>query len=190
VLQLGQQDTESLLMPNLIVDEQRGTAHIRGRRRHADEHHRRELRPHPPGVHRVFGRRGHQPSISVGDVHGHALPGSPLHAHQPLAVLREVAPAELEAPLVAHPREADVGRHDERRGEVPVAAVVPRGAVGEADAEEIMSWVAERVAPQKRIRAVRFVDAIPRTPSRKLLRRLLAEQGRADSGTRSGKGVK
>jgi acyl-coenzyme A synthetase/AMP-(fatty) acid ligase len=37
-----------------------------------------------------------------------------------------------------------------------------------------MAWVAERVAPYKRIRAVRFTDALPRTPAGKLLRRLIA----------------
>jgi acyl-CoA synthetase (AMP-forming)/AMP-acid ligase II len=93
----------------------------------------------------------------------------------------QVAPAELEALLVAHPRVADaavVRRPDERHGEVPVAAVVPRGMAGEVDAEGIMAWVAERVAPHKRLRAVRFVDEIPRTPTGKLLRRLLTERGR------------
>ena len=94
-----------------------------------------------------------------------------------------VAPAELEALLVAHPRVADaavVGRPDERHGEVPVAVVVPRETAGEADTEEILAWIAERVAPHKRLRAVRFVDKIPRTPSGKLLRRLLAERVRPD----------
>ena len=38
-----------------------------------------------------------------------------------------------------------------------------------------MAWVAERVAPHKRLRAVRFADAIPRTPAGKILRRLLRE---------------
>jgi acyl-coenzyme A synthetase/AMP-(fatty) acid ligase len=41
-----------------------------------------------------------------------------------------------------------------------------------------VDWVAARVAPHKRIRDVRFVDAIPRTPSGKLLRRMLVEQDR------------
>jgi acyl-coenzyme A synthetase/AMP-(fatty) acid ligase len=41
-----------------------------------------------------------------------------------------------------------------------------------------MDWVARRVAPYKRIRAVRFVAAIPRTPSGKILRRVLVEQER------------
>lgn len=87
----------------------------------------------------------------------------------------QVAPAELEAVLATHPAVADaavVGRPDAVTGETPVAAVVRRG---ELDADELMAWVAERVAPYKRIRAVRFVDAIPRTPAGKILRRALVE---------------
>ncbi len=90
----------------------------------------------------------------------------------------QVAPAELEALLSTHPAVADVAvipRPDETHGEIPVAAVVRRGEVGE---DELMAWVAERVAPHKRIRAVRFVDAIPKTPSGKILRRILVEQDR------------
>jgi acyl-coenzyme A synthetase/AMP-(fatty) acid ligase len=41
-----------------------------------------------------------------------------------------------------------------------------------------MAWVAGRVAPHKRIRGVRFVEAVPRTPSGKLLRQALIEQER------------
>jgi acyl-CoA synthetase (AMP-forming)/AMP-acid ligase II len=90
----------------------------------------------------------------------------------------QVAPAELEAVLAAHPAVADaavVGRPDAITGEAPVAAVVARDAL---DAQELMAWVAERVAPYKRIRAVRFVDAIPRTPAGKILRRALIEEER------------
>jgi acyl-CoA synthetase (AMP-forming)/AMP-acid ligase II len=86
----------------------------------------------------------------------------------------QVAPAELEALLSAHPGVADaavIGTPDERRGEVPVAVVVPREELGAAD---LLAWFAERVSPYKRIRAVRFTDSIPRTPSGKVLRRLLA----------------
>ena len=85
----------------------------------------------------------------------------------------QVAPAELEAVLSAHPtvvESAVVGRPDERRGEVPVAFVVARG---EADGDALMAWVAERVAPHKRLHDVVFVDRLPRTPAGKLLRRLL-----------------
>jgi acyl-CoA synthetase (AMP-forming)/AMP-acid ligase II len=85
----------------------------------------------------------------------------------------QVAPAELEALLVTHPAVADaavIRRPDERRGEVPVAVVVRRGDVAEA---ELIAWAGERVAPYKRLHAVRFADAIPRTPSGKVLRRVI-----------------
>jgi acyl-coenzyme A synthetase/AMP-(fatty) acid ligase len=51
---------------------------------------------------------------------------------------------------------------------------------------KLIAWVAGRVAPHKRIRAVRLVREIPRTPSGKILRRLLVEADRAElagSGT-------
>ena len=88
----------------------------------------------------------------------------------------QVAPAELEAVLLRHPAVVDaavVGRPDARRGEVPVAFVV---AVGEVRPDELIAWAGERVAHYKRPRAVRFTDAIPRTPSGKVLRRVLREQ--------------
>ena len=90
----------------------------------------------------------------------------------------QVAPAELEALLLTHPRVADaavIPRPDAPHGEIPVAVVVPRG---EIEGDDLMAWVAERVAPHKRVRAVRFVDAIPKTPSGKILRRILVEQER------------
>ena len=89
-----------------------------------------------------------------------------------------VAPAELEALLLTHPDVADaavVPRPDERAGQVPVAVVVPAGDLDERD---LVAWVADRVAPHKRIRAVRLVDAIPRTPAGKILRRRLVEEDR------------
>jgi acyl-CoA synthetase (AMP-forming)/AMP-acid ligase II len=91
----------------------------------------------------------------------------------------QVAPAELEAVLGMHPAVAEcavVPRPDERCGEVPVAVVVPRTAV---EPGELLAWVATRVAPHKRLRAVRFADAIPRTPAGKILRRLVRESERA-----------
>jgi len=90
----------------------------------------------------------------------------------------QVAPAELEALLVTHPQVADaavIPRPDASHGEIPVAVVVRRG---EVEADDLMSWVAERVAPHKRIRVLRFVEAIPKTPSGKILRRILVEQDR------------
>lgn len=88
----------------------------------------------------------------------------------------QVAPAELEALLAEHPQVADaavIGRPDERTGEAPVAFVVARGPL---DTEEVRAWVAERVAPYKRLADVRVVDALPRTPAGKLLRRALYER--------------
>jgi len=53
---------------------------------------------------------------------------------------------------------------------------VPRGAL---DAEALMAWVAERVAPYKRVRLVETIDEIPRSPSGKILRRVLARREHA-----------
>jgi acyl-CoA synthetase (AMP-forming)/AMP-acid ligase II len=92
----------------------------------------------------------------------------------------QVAPAELEQLLCAHPAVADaavVPRPDPEAGEVPVAYVARRA---EATAEELLAWVAERVAPFKRLRDIRFVDQVPRSPTGKLLRRVLVEVERAE----------
>jgi acyl-CoA synthetase (AMP-forming)/AMP-acid ligase II len=92
----------------------------------------------------------------------------------------QVAPAELEALLATHPAVADaavLGRQDPDAGEVPVAVVVPRPGA-DPDPDGLLAWVAERVAPYKRLRAVRLADALPRTPSGKLLRRALRDQDR------------
>jgi acyl-CoA synthetase (AMP-forming)/AMP-acid ligase II len=85
----------------------------------------------------------------------------------------QVAPAELEALLRTHPSVADaavIGVPDERAGEVPKAFVVARGPIA---ADELIAWVADRVAPHKRIRAVELIDEIPKLASGKILRRLL-----------------
>jgi acyl-CoA synthetase (AMP-forming)/AMP-acid ligase II len=91
----------------------------------------------------------------------------------------QVAPAELEHLLLTHPAVADaavVPRPHPEAGEVPVAHVALRGP---ATAEELLGYVAERVAPYKRIRDVRITEAVPRSPSGKLLRRVLVEAERA-----------
>lgn len=85
----------------------------------------------------------------------------------------QVAPAELEALLCTHPQVVDaavIGRADERCGEVPVAYVVPRGAL---DTLILMDWLAQRVPEYKRLGDVVACDAIPKTPAGKLLRREL-----------------
>jgi acyl-CoA synthetase (AMP-forming)/AMP-acid ligase II len=85
----------------------------------------------------------------------------------------QVAPAELEALLLTHPEVVDaavVGVPHEEGGEAPRAFVVTSGPLGAA---ELMAWVAARVAPYKKVRSVRFIDEIPRSPSGKILRRTL-----------------
>jgi acyl-CoA synthetase (AMP-forming)/AMP-acid ligase II len=91
----------------------------------------------------------------------------------------QVAPAELEALLLTHPAVADaavVRSPDEEAGEVPKAFVVVRAPL---DADELMAWVAERVAPYKKVRKVEFIDVIPKSASGKILRRELIERDRA-----------
>ncbi len=90
----------------------------------------------------------------------------------------QVAPAELEAVLLAHPAVANVAvipSPDEEAGEVPKAFVVLHG---EATAAELMAYVADNVAPYKKIRRLAFVDQIPKSASGKILRRLLVERER------------
>jgi acyl-CoA synthetase (AMP-forming)/AMP-acid ligase II len=89
-----------------------------------------------------------------------------------------VAPAEVEAVVLEHPavRECGVvGRADAVAGEVPVAFVALReGFVGcKKLEEELCAFVADRLTHYKQPRAVRFVDAVPKTASGKILRREL-----------------
>ena len=87
-------------------------------------------------------------------------------------------PAELEAVLVGHPAIADaavIPRRDEEAGEVPVAFVVMREQV---TPDEIMAYVAERVASHMKVRAVEVVDEIPKSASGKILRRVLVQRER------------
>ena len=101
----------------------------------------------------------------------------------------QVAPAELEAILLTHPAVADaavVRRPDGLAGEIPKAFIVRRAP---ASAQELMAWVAGRVAGYKRVRQVEFIDSIPRSPAGKILRRLLVERDAgAASQTGSGDG--
>ena len=88
----------------------------------------------------------------------------------------QVPPAELEAVLLSHPAVADaavVPLPDAECGEIPRAFVVLRGA---ATADELMAYVAERVTPYKKVRRLEFIDAIPKSASGKILRRLLRDR--------------
>jgi len=88
----------------------------------------------------------------------------------------QVAPAELEALLLTHPEITDVaviGAPDQECGELPMAFVVQKG---EVNADEIIEFVASRVAPYKKIRIVELIEAVPKAPSGKILRRILRDQ--------------
>ena len=84
-----------------------------------------------------------------------------------------IAAVEVEDVLLRHEAVAEcavIGVPSDEAGEIPKAFVVLRGS---ATAEEIIAYVASRVAPHAKIRAVEFVDAIPKSPSGKILRREL-----------------
>src|SRR6266542_6352248 len=101
----------------------------------------------------------------------------------------QIAPAELEAVLLSHPAiaEAAVVRvPNEEAGEVPKAFVV---AVGELSAQEVMDYVAERVAPYKKIRSVEFFYEIPKALSGKILRLVLMDRDRQAAPDPDGRGV-
>jgi 4-coumarate--CoA ligase len=86
----------------------------------------------------------------------------------------QVAPAELEATLVGHPQVQDaavIGKPDEEAGEVPVAFVI---AIDPAPSEaEIQAYTASSLSHYKQLHHVYFVTEIPKSPSGKILRRLL-----------------
>ena len=94
-----------------------------------------------------------------------------------------IAPAELEALLLEHPAVMDsavIPKRDDECGEIPKAFVLLHQGQ-DASPEDLMRFVEERVAPYKKVREIEFVDAIPKTPSGKILRRELIEQERAKS---------
>ena len=89
----------------------------------------------------------------------------------------QVPPAELEGLLLEHPAITDaavVGKPDIEAGEIPKAFVVARQGVELSD-EDVMSFVASRVATFKHVREVEFIEVIPKNPSGKILRRMLMD---------------
>jgi len=98
----------------------------------------------------------------------------------------QVPPAELEALLLTHDSVLDaavIARQSEEAGEVPVAFVVVKPSADDASPgvtpEEVAAWVAERVAPHKKLRGgVILLDAIPKSASGKILRRVLVDRDR------------
>ncbi|KAK7329808.1 hypothetical protein VNO77_23988 [Canavalia gladiata] len=94
----------------------------------------------------------------------------------------QVAPAELEAMLIAHPNISDaavVPMKDEAAGEVPVAFVV-RSNGSKISEDEIKQYISKQVVFYKRINRVFFVGSIPKAPSGKILRKDLRERLVAD----------
>jgi acyl-CoA synthetase (AMP-forming)/AMP-acid ligase II len=97
-----------------------------------------------------------------------------------------VYPAEVENAIFGHPKVADVaviGVPDEKWGEAVKAVVVTRP--GEAiSAAEVIAWARERIAAFKAPKSVDFIEALPRNPSGKILRRELREPYWAGIGRR------
>ena len=98
----------------------------------------------------------------------------------------QVAPAELEALIITHPDVADVavlGIPDEEAGELPKAFIVLRDDANSANNDQmakksvdIMQFVSKQVAKYKAIQEIQWVDAIPKSPSGKILRRHLRDK--------------
>ena len=91
----------------------------------------------------------------------------------------QIAPAEIEAVLVEHPDVTDAAvsskaSDDGSSDELAVAFVVVADGA-DLTAEMVQAHVEERVAPYKKVREVRFVDAIPKNASGKILRRDLKD---------------
>jgi len=96
----------------------------------------------------------------------------------------QVPPAELEALLLTHPAVADaavVPLADEEAGEIPKGFVVMKPDTDNTAVtpQSLMDFVAGEVAHFKQIRRMEFIDEIPKSPSGKILRRLLREREQA-----------
>jgi acyl-CoA synthetase (AMP-forming)/AMP-acid ligase II len=88
----------------------------------------------------------------------------------------QVPPAELEAVLLSHPSIADaavIGVTDAESGEEVPKAFVVRQSDAQLTEADVMSFVAEHVAPYKKVRQVAFIDAVPKSASGKILRKEL-----------------
>lgn len=99
----------------------------------------------------------------------------------------QVAPAELEGLVVGHPDVADacvIGLYDPAQAtELPRAYVTLKAGVTQdaAKAKEITDWMAAKTAPHKRLRGgVHFIDVVPKSPSGKILRRVLRDKMKQD----------
>jgi acyl-CoA synthetase (AMP-forming)/AMP-acid ligase II len=85
----------------------------------------------------------------------------------------QIAPAELEALLLSHPKIQDaavIGVRGDDGEEIPKAFVVAAPDSG-LSADEVMAFVAGEVAPHKKVRRVEFIEAVPKSASGKILRK-------------------
>ena len=106
---------------------------------------------------------------------------------------------EVESALVSHPKVAEaavVGRHDDLKGQAIVAFVTPRMGVPADDAlaKELREHVASQIGALARPEEIRFAEALPKTRSGKIMRRLLREvasgsTSRGDTTTLEDQGV-
>ncbi|KAG1151952.1 hypothetical protein G6F37_000718 [Rhizopus arrhizus] len=98
----------------------------------------------------------------------------------------QVPPAELEDILLKSPLVADcavIGIYDHSQAtELPCAYVVLGQGIDPSEkvAKEIKKHVADQVVSYKQIRSVRFIDAIPKSNTGKILRRILRDQANAE----------
>ncbi|WP_448642003.1 AMP-binding protein [Geodermatophilus sp. URMC 63] len=86
----------------------------------------------------------------------------------------QVAPAELEAVLLGNPAIADaavIGVKDEETGEELPKAFVVRAPGAEITEQEVMDYAGSRLAPHKKIRAVEFIEQVPKSAAGKILRK-------------------
>ncbi len=114
----------------------------------------------------------HTGDVAIIDEHGHM---SIVDRMKELIKYKgfQVAPAELEALLITHPKIADVaviGIPDDEAGEIPKAFVTtPPGAT--VTLEEVQALVGEHLVSYKQIRELELLDAIPKSASGKILRK-------------------
>lgn len=91
---------------------------------------------------------------------------------------QQVAPAELEDVLLGHPQVEDcavLGIPEEYSGEVPKGFVVVKQGVRPSKdlGLELLGFVAEKKVRYKRVREIEFTEVVPKSPTGKLLRRVL-----------------
>ncbi|KAK1421216.1 hypothetical protein QVD17_23392 [Tagetes erecta] len=92
----------------------------------------------------------------------------------------QVAPAELEAILLSHPQILDaavIPLEDEEAGEVPMAYVV-RAEGSQLSEDQVIQFVANQVAPFKKVKKVSFINIIPKSAAGKILRKDLVAQSK------------